>query len=149
MYTCMKINRLFGYFGWNIVDTRYGKDIRLYDAKELMVDSWKDNTAKSNAHWKWQGESVFRYDLVSNFLSLARGLFAYTYVAFLAIRKLIGIGTFTQLIAAESGLDDAIGGMVTSVTELVKRCNYAYEYVVFMNYPEALTKRIDSYIFVV
>ena len=135
-----KVNRLFGYFGWNIVDPRYGKDIRLYDAKEMMVDSWKDNTAKSNEHWKWQGESVFKYDLVSTFLSLARHIFTYTYVAFLAIRKLISIGTFTQLIAAESGLNDAIGGMVRSVTELVKRCNYAYEYVLFMEYPEALKK---------
>ncbi|MCR5322770.1 MAG: ABC transporter ATP-binding protein/permease [Lachnospiraceae bacterium] len=135
-----KVNRLFGYFGWNIVDPRYGKDIRLYNAKEMMVDSWKDNTAKSNEHWKWQGESVFKYDLVSTFLSLARHIFTYTYVAFLAIRKLISIGTFTQLIAAESGLNDSIGGMVRSVTELVKRCNYAYEYVLFMEYPEALKK---------
>ena len=53
---------------------------------------------------------------------------------------MIGVGTFTQLIAAEGGLDGAIGGMVISVTELVKRCNYAYEYVVFMDYPEALIK---------
>ena len=48
-----KVNRLFGYFGWTIVNPRFGKDIRLYDAKDMMVDSWKDNTRKSNSHWKW------------------------------------------------------------------------------------------------
>ena len=47
-----KVNRLFGYFGWNIVDINYGKDIRLYDASDMMVDCWKDNTEKSNTHWK-------------------------------------------------------------------------------------------------
>ena len=135
-----KVNRLFGYFGWNIVDTRYGKDIRLYEAQKMMVDSWKENTQKSNSHWKWQGDKSFAYNLANELLSLARSIFAYFYVALLAIRKVIGVGTFTQLIAAEGGLDGAIGGMVISVTELVKRCNYAYEYVVFMDYPEALTK---------
>ncbi len=135
-----KVNRLFGYFGWNIVDPRYGKDIRLYDAQKMMVGSWEENTAKSNSHWKWQGDKNFPYDLLMNFLSLARSIFAYFYVALLAIRKVIGVGTFTQLITAESGLDSSIGGMVTSVTELIKRCNYAYEYVIFMDYPEALTK---------
>ncbi len=105
-----------------------------------MIDSWKDNTAKSNEHWKWQGETGLKYDLVSSFLSLGRSIFAYTYVAFRTIRKMISIGTFTQLIAAESSLNGAIGGMVNSVTELVKRCNYAYEYVLFMEYPAALKK---------
>ncbi|MBP5248956.1 MAG: ABC transporter ATP-binding protein [Lachnospiraceae bacterium] len=135
-----KVNRLFGYFGWNIVDPRYGKDIRLYDAQKMMIGSWEENTAKSNSHWKWQGDKNFPYDLLMHFLSLARSIFAYFYVAHLAIRKVIGVGTFTQLISAESGLDSSIGGMVTSVTELIKRCNYAYEYVIFMDYPEALTK---------
>ena len=135
-----KVNRLFGYFGWNIVDPRYGKDIRLYDAKKMMVDSWKDNTAKSNSHWKWQGDKSFPSVLASEYLDLGRSMFAYFYVALLALRKVIGVGTFTQLIAAESGLDNAIGGMVFSVTELIKRCNYTYEYVVFMDYPEALSK---------
>ena len=135
-----KVNRLFGYFGWSIVDPRYGKDIRLYEAKDMMLDSWKENTRKSNSHWKWQGDTCFPYNLTSAFLSLARSIFAYFYVARLAIRKVIGVGTFTQLIAAEGGLNGAIGGMVGNVTELIERCSYAYEYVVFMEYPEALTK---------
>ncbi len=135
-----KVNRLFGYFGWNIVDPRYAKDIRLYDAKEMMVDSWRENTAKSNSHWKWQGDTCYPYNFAMETLGIARSLFAIFYVALLAIRKVIGVGTFTQLIAAEGGLNNAIGGMVGNVTELIKRCNYAYEYVVFMNYPETLPK---------
>lgn len=135
-----KVNRLFGYFGWNIVDHRYAKDIRLYDAQGMMVNSWKENTAKSNSHWKWQGDKSFPLILASEYLDLGRSIFAYFYVALLAIRKVIGVGTFTQLVSAEAGLDNAIGGMIQNVTELIKRCNYAYEYVVFMDYPEALTK---------
>ncbi len=139
-----KVNRLFGYFGWNIVDPRYGKDIRLYGAQSMMVNAWKENTRKSNDHWKWQGDSGLKYEVSGALLGLARSIFAYTYSAILAIRKLISIGTFTQLISAEVGLNGAIGGMINSVTELVKRCNYAYEYVIFMDYPEALSKGTRS-----
>ncbi len=135
-----KVNRLFGYFGWNIVDTRYGKDIRLYDAQKMMVDSWRDNTEKSNSHWKWQGDSSLKFYLTTDALSLARSIFTYAYSGLLAIRRLISIGTFTQLISAEGGLNGAVGGLFYNVTELVKRCNYAYEYVKFMEYPEALKK---------
>ena len=135
-----KVNRLFGYFGWNIVDPRFGKDIRLYNAKKMMVDSWQNNTDKSNAHWKWQADSTFPYHLILSYLSLARSLFAYFYVGFLAIKGAFGVGTFTQLIAAQGGLDATMGGLVWNITELMKRCNYAYEYVLFMNYPAALVK---------
>jgi len=33
-----------------------------------------------------------------------------------------------------------LGGIVFNIQELLKRCNYAYEYVLFMDYPEALPK---------
>jgi len=39
-----KVNRLFGYFGWGIVDFRFGKDIRLYDARRMLVNKWKGYT---------------------------------------------------------------------------------------------------------
>ncbi|MBQ8633554.1 MAG: ABC transporter ATP-binding protein, partial [Lachnospiraceae bacterium] len=35
-----KTNRIFGYLGWELTDFRYGKDIRLYGAKDMMVDKW-------------------------------------------------------------------------------------------------------------
>ncbi len=135
-----KVNRLFGYFGWEIVDTRFGKDIRLYDAKNLMLDSWKENTRISNEHWKWQADKTRTYSLMLSLTGLARSIFAYFYVALLAIRGLFSVGIFTQLIAAESALNAALGGLVSNVTELLKKCNYAYEYVLFMEYPAALPK---------
>ena len=43
-----KINRVFGYLGWSLVDFRYGKDIRLYDSKDMMVEKWKFFTEAFN-----------------------------------------------------------------------------------------------------
>ena len=135
-----KVNRLFGYFGWEIVDIRFGKDIRLYGADKMMIGAWKRNTDESNKHWKWQGDTQFKYGLGQNILGLVKTVLSYLYVAYLAISGQFGVAVFTQLIAAQSGLDATLGGLVWNVTDLVRKCNYAYEYVLFMNYPAALEK---------
>ncbi|MBP5222678.1 MAG: ABC transporter ATP-binding protein [Lachnospiraceae bacterium] len=135
-----KVNRLFGYFGWEIVDPRYGKDIRLYEAQGMMLDSWKNNTEKSNAHWKWQADSQLPYALAMDATALVRGIFAFFYVALLALKGAYGVGTFIQLVTAENSLNETLGGLAGNIQELVKRCSYAYEYVLFMEYPAALTK---------
>lgn len=135
-----KVNRLFGYFGWEIVDFRFGKDIRLYDARRMLVSKWESNTKESTAAWKWQADQVYPYSLFLGVANLPRSLITYFYVGILVIRKVISIGTFTQMISTAGALDATLGGLVWNVQELMKRCNYAYEYVLFMEYPEAIPK---------
>ena len=135
-----KVNRLFGYFGWEIVDVRFGKDIRLYGADNMMINAWQKNTDASNKTWKWEGDTQLRYGMIERILSVIKGVAAYFYVAFLAITGHFGVATFTQLITAEAGLDSTLNGIVYNVIDLAQKCNYAYEYVLFMNYPAALEK---------
>ena len=135
-----KVNRLFGYFGWEIVDVRFGKDIRLYGADNMMINAWQKNTDASNKTWKWQGDTQLRYGMIERILSVIKGVAAYFYVAFLAITGHFGVATFTQMITAEAGLDSTLNGIVYNVIDLAQKCNYAYEYVLFMNYPAALEK---------
>lgn len=134
------INRLFSYFGWRIVDFRFGKDIRLYDAREMMVKRWEKNTEESVAGWKWQADKNYPCALLSGILSLLRTLITYFYSGLLVIRGVFSIGIFTQMISTAGALDATLGGLVWNIQELMKRCNYAYEYVLFMEYPEALPK---------
>ena len=135
-----KFNNMFGYFAWEVVDSRYGKDIRLYDAKNLMLRAWEGNTKKTIGMWKWQADKELPYSFLLEIAVFAESMFTYFYVALLAISGAFGIGIFTQLIAAEGSLENTLFDLVWNITELVKRCNYAYEYVVFMDYPAALPK---------
>lgn len=135
-----KINRLFGYFGWEIVDFRYGKDIRLYQARGLLLHKWEENTEESKGEWQRQGDSEYRYQLIGSAFDVIRQLITYSYVGILAIRRVFSIGIFTQMIETAGALDATLGGLTWNVTELIKRCNYAYEYVLFMEYPEAIPK---------
>ena len=135
-----KFNNMFGYFGWEVVDSRYGKDIRLYNAKDIILNAWKDNNKMQIDTWKWQADKELPYDLLLEIAVFVGSMFTYFYVALLAIGGAFGIGVFTQLITAEGSLENTLFDLVWNVTELVKRCNYAYEYVVFMDYPAALPK---------
>lgn len=139
-----KINRLFGYFGWEIVDFRYGKDIRLYEAKDMLVNRWHINTEECNENWKWQGDQGFRYHKWSTLARIILNMVLYFYVGMLVIAAKITIGTFSQVISASGALDATLGGIIWNVQELKKRSNYAYEYVLFMNYPEAIEKHHDA-----
>ena len=135
-----KFNNMFGYFAWEVVDSRYGKDIRLYNAKNIILNAWKDNNKMQIDTWKWQADKELPYDLLLEIAVFVGSMFTYFYVALLAIGGAFGIGVFTQLITAEGSLENTLFDLVWNVTELVKRCNYAYEYVVFMDYPAALPK---------
>ena len=135
-----KSNRLFGYFGWEVVDFRFGKDIRLYDARRMLVEKWKKYTEESIGAWKWRADKGYPYNLALDGAGLVRSLITYFYAGYLVIREAFSIGIFTQMISAAGGLDATLGGLVWNVQELMKRCNYAYEYVLFMEYPEAMPK---------
>ena len=135
-----RVNRLFGYFGWNIVDFRYGKDIRLYDAQKMMVDCWDTNSEKSNAHWEWQAKTSMKHYVVGDVANIIRMIVSYLYTGFLAIEGVFSVSVFVQMIQAADELNNKLGGLVYNAQEIAKRCNYAYEFVLFMEYPEALEK---------
>lgn len=135
-----KINRLFSYFGWEIVDFRYGKDVRLYDASDMLVNKWDTYQADSIGTWKWEADSILKYNVISTVLDVLRCIITYGYAGLMAIRGVLTPGVFAQMVESAGGLDATLGGLVWNVTEMFKRCNYAYEYILFVQYPEALPK---------
>lgn len=139
-----KVNRLFGYFGWEIADFRYGKDVRLYEAKDMLINRWRKNVTISNDAWKWQGDTGFKYKKYSVLANMLMGFALYLYTGMLVAAAKITIGIFTQIIEASGALNSTLNGLIWNIQELIKRCNYAYEYVVFMEYPEAIEKNHEA-----
>ena len=135
-----KINRMFGYYGWETTDFRYGKDIRLYDASGMLLDKWDSFGQESYQLWKWQADKTRTYGLMQSALSTAESVFIYGYTALKVIGGAFSLGIFSQMVASAETLLNTLTGMAGNVTELMKRTNYAYEYVVFMNYPEVIPK---------
>lgn len=135
-----KVNRMFGYYGWEMVDFRYGKDIRLYDASGMLLNKWDGFSEESYQGWKWQADTTRKYSLLQAALAVFQTAFTYGYTALKTIGGVFSLGIFTQMVSAAESLFNTLGGIASNITELLKRANYAYEYVIFMNYPQAMPK---------
>lgn len=135
-----KVNRMFGYFGWTVSDFRYGKDIRLYNAKDMMVDRWKKFSDESTKHWEAQAQGCYPYSLTHNMIDIIRTMLTFFYVGYLAINGSITIGGFTQLVEASGQLNGSFGGIIWTLQSIVQKCAYSFEFVNFMHYPEAIPK---------
>ena len=135
-----KTNRIFGYLGWELTDFRYGKDIRLYGAKEMMVDKWSHFTDIMTGNWETLANKQLPLNLLIVATDIIRDFGTYLYLGFLAITGRITIGVTTQMFSAAGTFYSSMRSLVTNFQELTKRANYANEYVKFMDYPAAIQK---------
>ncbi|MBQ7359748.1 MAG: ABC transporter ATP-binding protein [Lachnospiraceae bacterium] len=135
-----KENRICGYMGWHLTDFKYGKDIRLYAAKDMMVSKWNYHQDIIIENWRQMGIKQLPLSLFMGLLDVVRDFGTYFYLGVLAILGKISIATATQLFTAAGTFYNCMRSLVINYQELCKRANYAYEYVKFMDYPAVMKK---------
>ena len=135
-----KTNRVFGYLGWELTDFRYGKDIRLYGAKDMMVDKWNRFNDIMIGNWKTLADKQLPLNLLMTATDIIRDFGTYFYLGVLAITGRFTIGIATQMFTAAGTFYGSMRNLVWNFQELTKRANYANEYVKFMDYPAAIQK---------
>ncbi|MCM1055083.1 MAG: ABC transporter ATP-binding protein/permease [Bacteroides sp.] len=135
-----KLNRVFGYYGWSIIDFRYGKDIRLYGAKDMMIEKWEELTVQQTDIWDTTARKQRPLSGISDVLSAARDIAAYLYLGILVLSGGISIPIFTQMLTAGSAFQSSMTDLLSQAQNMIKRSNYAYEYIKFMEYPAAIEK---------
>lgn len=134
------VNRKFHYLGFELSNFAYGKDIRLYDARDMMLNKWQGYTDYLTGEYKRHSESGFYWTRRSVYASVIKDIITYLYLGILVIGHRISIGAFSQMLSAGGSFHSNTQSMIYAVQEIIKRCNYAYEYVAFMDYPAAIEK---------
>ncbi|MDE5804456.1 MAG: ABC transporter ATP-binding protein/permease [Lachnospiraceae bacterium] len=135
-----KFNRIFSYLGWEIVDFRYGKDIRLYSAQDMLVGKWEFYTNGTLKRWENKANRQLPLTLSVTAVSIIRTLTIYFYLGVRVILGKITIGIFSQMCEAGNTLNNSVGNLIWRVQDIIKKTNYAYEYIVLMRYPVAIEK---------
>jgi len=135
-----KIDRIFGYLGFGLADFRYGKDIRLYDSKDMMVGKWKRYTEEYNDKNVAIANKMLPLQLGTVMTNILHDAAIYIYLGFLGITGQITIAVCVQMISAAGTFTNSLKTIMTCYTDIVKRANYANEYVKFMDYPAAMEK---------
>ena len=135
-----KHNRIFGYYLFQLSDFAYGKDIRLYDSAPMMSRKSDDISEDLSTVWSKQGREDCKYTWGTDIVNALRDGFSYFYIGYLALKRIIGVGDFTMCVAAASQLYHGMRGIVFGWQRVVKCCNYAYQYLKFLDYPAAMPK---------
>ena len=135
-----KSNRVFGYVFYQLSDFSLGKEIRLYDSADMMCRKAKYFSEKQINVWRDRANKQNKNDWAMNVINALRDGLSYFYIGYLAITGAISIGDFSMSVAAASSLYWGLYGVVSGVQNIIKRCNYAYEYLKFTAYPNAMTK---------
>lgn len=147
------LNRAFGYIFWQLSDFRFGKEIRLYGAADMMLKKADAHNEETTNKWKAQSMEQLPFGEADVFISVINDGFTYLYLGYLAIRRLISIGDFNMLTASASTFANSLQSIIWNIQEIHKKSTFMQEYIEFMNYGNALykgTKKIekaDSYIF--
>ena len=141
-----KNDRAYFYLLHNLSDIKYGKDIRLFGAKNMMlgrVDEFNDRQSEiSKAHAK--KAQIYVTGSKIN-LALTAAL-TYLILALMVIDKRISIGEFTMLSAAVTAIVASINTVLGKILDLKKFCGYTEKYIRYIEgnvYDEKGDKDVD------
>ena len=135
-----KMNRGFDYVFSQLSDFKYGKDIRLYNAEEMMVNKANQYNKDLSEIFHKEADELFRYDFVKNMFSGVYDGIIYIYIGLLALTKMITIGDFTMLLTSSQNFNGSLQSIIGGIQDIYKRCRYAHEYVAFMKNFSCLEK---------
>lgn len=140
MLAMSKVNRVFGYYFFQLGNLCYGKDIRTYGASDMMGDKCEKTNEEITKRWKENAYAKLPANQGMAAINTLRDTITYFYIGFLAITKAITLGDLSMYVGAASSLYWAINSVIHQMQIVVKKCSYAYEYVKFVEYPEVLPK---------
>ncbi len=141
-----KNDRSYHYLLHNLSDIKYGKDIRLFGAKNMMlgrVDEFNDRQSEiSRTH----ARKAQRYVTGSKINLAVTAALTYLILALMVIDKRISIGDFTMLSTAVTTIVASINTVLKKMLELKKFCGYTDKYIRYVegnNYDEKGDKNVD------
>ena len=106
----------------------------------MMVDKWKSYTRESCGHWNSIAKRQLPFQLIKVPANALRSFLSYLLLGVLVITGKMTLGIFSQMLSAGETFSSSMEFLLQNIQDLVKRTNYAYEYVKFMRYPAALHK---------
>ncbi len=141
-----KTDRAYFYLVHGLSDIKYGKDIRLFHAKDMMlgrVDEFNDRQSKINKTYAQRSSGY----LMGSKINLALTASAtYLILALMVIRKEIGIGDFTMLSTAVTTIVASINIVLKQILEVKKFCGYTDKYIKYVEgnkYTEKGDRSVD------
>ncbi|SDF33558.1 ATP-binding cassette, subfamily C [Fontibacillus panacisegetis] len=129
------INREYSYFFRTILDFNFGKDIRLYNMKNLLLKKSKENIEKNKKNMTEQTNKKSKLTALIELIILVQQVGIYGFMVFKVINLSISIGAFTMYVSAIYKLSQNISTLIGYIIDLNQSLIYINSYVEFINLP--------------
>ena len=135
-----KLNRLFSYFLYEVASQKFGKDARLYDSSDMMSRRADKFGKESLEVFRNRAEGTVKNDYKGNIVNAFRDALSYFYMGYRTLKGFLSLGDLTMCISAASRLYQSLLGIGKGIQGLTEKCGYAYQFLVYLDYPDALSK---------
>lgn len=127
-----KVDRAYAYMLNDMVDVKYGKSIRLYDAVPMIHDKMDETGKKIWNIFYYTDNCMGRWNCMGSLVNFFKGICIYGYLGVQLLKGVISIGDFTMLSGAANTLKDSLQGILNAVQEMHKKLKFMHEYEKFM-----------------
>ncbi len=126
------LDRKLNYNFWQSYDFKYGKDIRLYNASDMLINNCNEVADEFIDVIRVGNNKIAGLSGISSIINTANSVGMYGILGLMAIKKLITIGNFTMYASAASQFTNGMMSTIGSLQNLFMVSTYLYNYVDFM-----------------
>lgn len=127
------LDRRLGYNFWQVYDFKYGKDIRLYGADEMLNKNCSE-IADDYYHLELKTRKKFMVlSSVGDLATAGNRVGMYLILGIMVLKKKITLGNFSLYAGSATTICDALFSIMESSAMFMMVSNYLYNYVQFMN----------------
>ena len=126
------LDRKLNYNFWQSYDFKYGKDIRLYDASDMLINNCNEVADEFVNVIRVGNNKIAGLTGISSIINTVNSVGMYGILGLMAIKKLITIGNFTMYATAARQFTDGMMSTIASLQNLFMVSTYLYNYVDFM-----------------
>ena len=142
-------NRVFGYYFENYIATYHvGKDIRLYNESELILNEEMRLFGNVNHALKSLSKNQMKYQTLIESVGVMLNIIVYLFVGFKALAGAISVGLVLRYISSINEFTNGFSGIITEISVLRLNNEAMDYYFKFINIPTKIqnkdAKNIDS-----
>ena len=126
-------NNKFGYFRRFIYEYNLGKDIRLYNMQDMILENLKDSDEGVKEFETVIRKKSIRCNRIGILLNTAIQLVVYIFVALKAIYGVITIGQITFYVSTILAVFNHVNSLTSVISWIPIKCNYIKKYLEFVD----------------
>lgn len=132
------IERKTAYMLEIIENFSYGKDIRIYGAKNFLLEKISAVLNESNGFYANQIKVLNKSKYFNSFITLIRDGVSYSYLVYNVVRKMITIGDFSMYVNAVAQFSNAMNELLQSILDIQQFSGYYEALEKYLNVPATM-----------